>query len=332
MMKKIIVICGPTATGKTRLAISLARKFNGEIISADSRQVYKGMDIGTGKDLPEKSKYVESELRVKNKRIGYFMVKGIKVWGYDLVSPKEEFSVSLYLKIAEKIINNIFSRKKLPILVGGTGLYIKALVTGIPTVTIPKDIRLRKLLEKKTTKELFENIAQLDSIKAANMNSSDRQNPRRLIRAIEVANWRIKHNQVKEIETVPKNEVLEIGLKAEKEFLNERIKKRINYRLNHGMENEVQSLIAKGVSWNNQSMDSLGYRQWKGYLLGKKTKEDVVKQWFSDEKKYAKRQMTWFKKDKSIIWFDVSKSKWEFGIENKVRNWYYKASDNDEKN
>src|SRR5687767_6639381 len=125
-MKKLLVICGPTATGKSSLAFKLARKFNGELISADSRQVYIGMDIGTGKEWGE----------------------GVEIWGYDLVDPDKEFSVAQYLRFATKKISDIEKRGKLPILVGGTGLYIKGVVDGIPTVDVPRNKKLREILEK----------------------------------------------------------------------------------------------------------------------------------------------------------------------------------------
>jgi tRNA dimethylallyltransferase len=137
---KILVVCGPTATGKTSLGIELAKKFNGEIISADSRQVYKEMDIGTGKEWGE----------------------GVDIWGYDLVAPKEDFNVSQFLKFAEEKILDIKSRKKIPIIVGGTGFYIKGIVDGIETVEIPQNKSLRKILEEKTVDELFEMLSGID--------------------------------------------------------------------------------------------------------------------------------------------------------------------------
>jgi tRNA dimethylallyltransferase len=135
MNSKLLVICGPTSTGKTILAISLAKKFNGEIVSADSRQVYKGLDIGTGKDLPKNAKIKYLWM----KKFGFYEIKGIKIWGYDLADPRHSFSVSQYLRFAERVISDISKRGKLPILVGGTGLYIKGVVDGIPTAEIPKN-------------------------------------------------------------------------------------------------------------------------------------------------------------------------------------------------
>ena len=141
-MHQLLLICGPTATGKTHLALDLAKKFNGELISADSRQVYKGLDIGTGKDLP-----VNSKFQMENDKLGFYSINGVKVWGYDLVEPKREFSVAQYIKIANDIIKNIWERGKLPILIGGTGFYIQGIVDGIPRAQIPINNKLRNLLK-----------------------------------------------------------------------------------------------------------------------------------------------------------------------------------------
>ena len=160
-MKKLLVICGATATGKTSLGISLAKKYRGEIISGDSRQVYQKMDIGTGKDIPKGAKY-----KLNNRRTGgYYEISGIRIWGYDLVSPKEEFSVAQYTKIAREVIKDIHKRNKLPILVGGTGFYLKSVVEGIGTVEIPQNKALRENLKILPKDELLEKLAILDSSK-----------------------------------------------------------------------------------------------------------------------------------------------------------------------
>ena len=320
-MNKLLVICGPTATGKTALALSLAKKLapgsGSELISADSRQVYKGMDIGTGKDLPPNTKYKI----LKTKLGGYYKVSGVRIWGYDLVDPKEEFSVALYIKVANKIIDEIWKQGKLPILVGGTGLYIKGVIDGIETVGVKKSFRLRKSLEDKNIEELYGILAQLDPVKAASLNRSDRKNPRRLVRAIEIAQSKIVKVK-KESKAVIHDDVLMIGLKADKKFLDEKIEKRVDRRLSGGFESEVQKLLNAGVSWNFQSMSSLGYRQMRDYFKGKASKDEAIKRWKSEEKKYAKRQMTWFKRDKRINWFDVGKGGWEQSVEKLVKRWY----------
>lgn len=314
-MQKLLVVCGPTSTGKTRLALRLAKKFNGEILSADSRQVYKWMDVGTGKDLPPGAK-----LRIPwFRNFGYYEINGIKVWGYDLADPRGDFSVAGYLRFAERIIADIEKRKRLPIVVGGTGLYVKAIVDGIGTVAIPRSERIRKSLEKKGASELFEMLAQLDPIKAGGMNSSDRKNPRRLIRAIEVA---ISKRKPAINRQPPIKNVLFIGLSVPENILAARIEKRVEERIQAGVEKEIDDLLKKRVSWKNQAMTSLGYRQWKGYFSGQKQMREVVESWMREEKKYAKRQITWFKKDGRIHWFDISKKGFERKVEKMAEKWY----------
>lgn len=299
-MNKLLVICGPTATGKTSLGILLSKKFNGEIISADSRQVYKGMDIGTGKEWGD----------------------GAKIWGYDLVSPKEEFSVSKYLKFAQKCISDIEKRGKLPILVGGTGLYIKGVIDGIPTVDVPRNKRLRKNLEDRPADQLYEQLSQIDSFKAGSMNFSDKKNPRRLIRAIEVATWMIDNSK----KDLPQNkkifDALFIGLTAPPILLEERINRRVEDRITYGFEDEVKRLIDSGVDWNDQSMMSLGYRQWRDFAEGAVERETALSEWKKEERKYARRQMVWWRRDGRINWFDINEPKYRKKVENQVKKWY----------
>ena len=301
-IKSLLVICGPTATGKTSLALKLVRKLNGEIISADSRQIYKGFDIGTGKDLPQIPKWA-------------------KVWGYDLVGPKEEFSVSKYIAFAQKALAGIWSKGKLPILVGGTGLYIKAVVDGIPTAFIPKNFELRENLKDKSTDELFESLAQLDSVRAASMNASDKKNPRRLVRAIEIAQWRLSGVEPKR-KVVKPDSVLFIGLNAPREKLFKVIGERVEKRLREGLVGEVKDLLKSGVSWEDQAMTSLGYRQWRGYFEEKETLPEATKNWLREEQKYAKRQFAWFKRDKRIHWFDITEREFNENVEKLVKKWY----------
>lgn len=278
---KLLVICGPTATGKTALAISLAQKFDAILVSADSRMVYKHMDIGTGKDI---EKYG-------------------KILGYDLVDPNEEFSVSQYSLFAQNTIKKIIEQKKLPILVGGSGLYIKAVVDGIATSNIPPNEVLRENLRDKTAEQLFKILKNSDSKKALEMNDSDRKNPRRLIRAIEIAGKNINTD-------FPQYDVLMIGLSLEKQELEHRIKTRVEQRIKEGMEKEIEYLKSKNF-WNGAPSMTIGYKDFPD--LGK---------WKTEEIKYAKRQTTWFKKDKRIKWFDAGKSGFEKDVEKLTQKWY----------
>lgn len=316
-MKKLLVICGATATGKTSLGISLAKKFKGEIISGDSRQVYQKMDIGTGKDIPKGAIYKNSN----NKTGGYYKISNIRIWGYDLVSPKEEFSVAQYTKIAREVIKDIHKRNKLPILVGGTGFYIKSVVEGIDTVEIPQNKALRNNLKKLPKDELLEKLAILDSSKAGSLNQSDKKNPRRLIRAIEIAIWKLDN-----MGTITKDEKLDydtlfVGLSLPEIILFEKIKKRVLERVN-GVKEEISNLLKGGVKWSDQAMSSFGYKQWKDFFEGSKTEKEVIYKWLLGEKQYSKRQITWFKKYKDINWFDISKPKWKENVEKLVKKWY----------
>lgn len=299
-MKKLLVICGPTATGKTSLAFKLAKEFNGELISADSRQLYKYMDIGTGKEWGE-----------------------LPIHGYDLIDPWEEYSVSAFVKFARKTIKKIIQRGKLPILIGGTGLYIKGVIDGFETVEIPKNDDLRNTLKNKNVNELFEQLATLDSSRAASLNLSDKKNPTRLIRAIEVAIWKIdngdRHVAMNKIRSP--YDPLFIGLTAPTETITKKIAARVEERMNQGFILEVESLLRMGVSWKNQSMKSLGYREVEKFLKQGQTYEEFINDWARGEVKYFKRQLTWFKKDPRINWFDITDGNYAENVENLVKKW-----------
>ncbi len=303
----------------------MAKKFNGEIISADSRQVYKGMDIGTGKDLPVNSKFHLSnpKLEIGNSKLGYYLIQGIKLWGYDLVNPKEEFSVANYLLFVKKIIPDILNRKKLPIVVGGTGFYVKAIVDGIPTLEVPRNSKLREMLMQKNATELYETLSVLNSLKAGSLNSSDKKNPRRLVRAIEVAQYLIDHQlPIDRSAGKNNNDYLFIGLNAQDDFIADKINIRVEERIKNGFPKEVDKLINSGVDWSDQSMVSLGYRQWRDYYEGAVDKSTAISEWKKEERKYAKRQMIWYKKDLRIKWFDISQPFYQKKVENMIQKWY----------
>lgn len=303
MMKKLLVICGPTGTGKTGLALRLAKNFDGEVLSADSRQVYKGMDIGTGKDLGEIEK------------------SGVKVWGLDLVLPNERFSVAQYLEVGERVVESILDRRHLPIVVGGTGLYIKGLIDGISTTQILPNFDLRLRLNKMSVSDLLAELSRVDSSKAKAMNESDRKNPRRLVRAIEIAIDKSKNE--KQVSFSKKDyDVLWVGLKLDKKKLDGRIKKRVMKRIEEGFEEEIKRLLESGVNWEDQALQALGYRQWRTFVEGECERDEAINEWVAEEQKYAKRQMTWFRAEKRIFWFDVGEEGWLNKVEAVVQKWY----------
>ncbi len=264
-MSKILIILGPTATGKTKLAVHLAKENNGEIISADSRQVYKGMDIVTGKDKNEYG--------------------NVPVWGLDLVDPDYIFNVSDFIKFASQKIEDIESRGKLPIIVGGTALYIKSLLEPPETLNIPQDSKLRAELENLTVEQLQERLGE------NNLNESDFKNPRRLIRAIETKG---KKSQTKK----PEYDYKIINLVAPLDFIYEKINKRVDERLTAGAKRELESLLSQGYSFDLPSMTSLGYKD-----------IDSPDLWKLHERQYAKRQVTFIKKfltGRKVIELDVT--------------------------
>lgn len=326
-MKKLLLIAGPTATGKTSLGLQLASKFNGEILSADSRQIYKGMDIGTGKDIPDDFNFSKSRLKFKNIEIGYYS-NGTKIWLVDLVGPDQEFNIAFYKQVAWIVIRKLWNEEKLPIIVGGTGLYFKSLTESIETIHIPPNQKLRKKLESQTIIKLQNKLKKINASRFKKMNSSDRQNPRRLIRAIEISEHqkRLGISKVTATDFLPREEsVLWIGLRAPKSVLYGRIDKRVDRRLKQGAEQEVKKLIKKGYLFNLPAMSALGYRQWQPYFKGKKSKKEVIKRWKLDEYAYARRQLTWFKKNKKIKWFNVTEPEYKKKVVHRVKQWYSKS-------
>ncbi|HEY4516297.1 MAG TPA: tRNA (adenosine(37)-N6)-dimethylallyltransferase MiaA [Candidatus Paceibacterota bacterium] len=300
-MQKILVILGPTASGKSEVAVELAKQFNGEIVSADSRQVYKGLDIGTGKITKKE-------------------MQGVPHYLLDVVSLKKQFSVSDYKKLADKAIDKILKKNKLPIICGGTGLYIDALLGKINIPEVPPNPKLRKQLESKPVAELFNILRNLDPERAGNI---DAKNPRRLIRAIEIAlagpHSTSPSGRVSRGNTLKYN-VLKIGIKIEEKNLKEKINKRIGGWMKKGLVKEVQNLHKGGLSWKRMEEIGLEYRLVALYLQNKITKEKLIDRIQIETWQYAKRQMTWFKRtvrqgggDKKIIWLppNISKMKSE---------------------
>lgn len=299
-MRKVLIICGPTATGKTKLALALAKKFNGELVSADSRQVYKGLDILTGKDLP---------------------VDDIPLWLYDVALPSEPFSVAQYQRLARAVIDDIHRRGKLPILVGGTGLYIRAVVQPIDTASVPQNLSLRKKLHKAAVPQLQKTLMLLDPEKWDQMNHSDSRNPRRLVRAIEVATWNKSHKRA-EAQRAPSYGALWIALTGSRELLKENIENRVRARFSQGVMDEVEKLGDTAGDRSLPAATSLGLVFVRRHIAGEISLEKTIKQWTAQEYDYAKRQLTWFRKEKDISWFDISNADFQKQVEALVGKWY----------
>ena len=290
---KIIVILGPTASGKTGLSIKLAKKFHGEIISADSRQLYKGMDIGTGK-------VTKKEMA----KIPHYLL--------DVANPKKQFTVAQYKRLAERAIKKIIANKKIPIICGGTGFYIQTITDNTTIPEVKPDAKLRAELEKKSAKELFNQLKKLDPRRAKNIDGNNR---RRLIRALEIV---IKSGKkVPILKSEPKYEALIIGIKRNAKELKELIKTRLFKRLKQGMVKEIINLKKSGLSWKRLEDFGLEYRYVAYYLQNKLSYNEMVGKLQKEIEHYAKRQMTWFsahggsasggKKDRKIHWIKNQK-------------------------
>ncbi|MFH1402034.1 MAG: tRNA (adenosine(37)-N6)-dimethylallyltransferase MiaA [Patescibacteria group bacterium] len=281
MQGKIIVILGPTASGKSDLAVDLAREFNGEIISADSRQVYKGLDIGSGKITKKE-------------------MQGVPHYLLDIVKPQTIFTVAKFQKLANKKIEEILKRGKLPIICGGTGFYIQTIVENITYPEVKPDYKLRAQLETLPLSELFGILKKLNPERAKTI---DAKNPRRLIRAIEIV-------QSFPLSAPSANKTgdnfLQIGIKTDREVLKKRIEERFLARVKKGLVAEAQKLHQQGLSYKRFSEIGLAYKYLVLYSRKKISKEDFITESVKAEQRYAKRQMTWFKRDKEIQWFELS--------------------------
>jgi len=297
MSKKLIVILGPTASGKSELAVKLAKKFNGEIVSADSRQVYKGMDIGTGK-IPPDTKNSSNFSTGQAKKKHTFTHKGIPHYCIDVASPKRRFTVVQYRKLALKAINKILKNVHVPILCGGTGFYIQAVVDGIVIPEVKPDWRLRSDLNKLKTEELFKLLKKLDLKRAKII---EKKNKRRLIRAIEIIMKTKKPVPPFKKQPLP-YPVLMSGIKKSPGELKKLIEKRFLKWLRQGLIKEVKNLKKSGLSWQKIEDFGIHYRVVAQFLQNKIDYKLMIENSLKELQNYAKRQMTWFKRDKRIHW------------------------------
>ena len=284
--QKVIVICGPTASGKTALSIELAKKINGEIISSDSMQIYKAMDIGTAKPSKEEMQDIPHHL-------------------LDFVEPNQRYSVAEFKKDAEKAIEEILAKGKTPIVVGGTGLYVDSLIYGIEYQDIELDEKYRQELENRVEKEglakLYEEAKQIDPQAIEKISSNDKK---RIIRILEIYKSTGKTKTQQEIESRKngvKYDYKVFAINWERELLYERINKRVDIMIKQGLIQEVEQLLQKYDEFPT-AMQGLGYKEVVEYLQGKTTYEEMIEKIKMETRRYAKRQITWFKKNKQTIW------------------------------
>ncbi len=287
--QKVMVICGPTASGKTKLGIEVANKINGEIISCDSMQIYKDMNIGTAK--PTKLEMSQAK---------HYLV--------DFVSPTERYSVAEYKKDAEKVIEKILEEGKTPIIVGGTGLYLNSLIYGIDYPNIETDLKYREELENKVNEEGLENLyneaKKIDTEAIEKISPNDKK---RILRILEIYHQTGKNKTEIEAESRKngvKYDYRIFVLNMDREKLYERINKRVDIMIEQGLIEEVKSLVKKYTEFPT-AMQGLGYKEMVEYLDNKITKEEAIEKIKMESRRYAKRQITWFKSYENAIWLNA---------------------------
>lgn len=290
-LPKVVAVIGPTASGKTDLGIFLAKKFNGEVVNFDSRQIYTKMNIGTAKPAGERQE-------IEGRKV--YLVEGVAHRLMDFVDPGTDYSLANFKEDAFKVIDDVLSRGKLPILVGGTGLYFWGVIDNLDLTKTEPNKELRAELESKTPTELVEMLKEQDPESAALI---DLKNPRRVLRALEVFLSTGESFVSRRGKSDPRYNVLQIGLSWPREVLNTRIDQRVEQQIEDGLVEETKKLAAE-YSWKLPSMSGIGYRQMGYFLREEMSLEEAIEVLKRDTRQYAKRQMTWFKRDKKINWID----------------------------
>jgi len=288
----MITILGPTASGKTTLASHLALKLDAEIISADSRQVYRGMDIGTGKDL--------NDYDIEGHKIPYHLI--------DIAEPGSKYNLYEYQKDFHEVYSDICSRGKLPILCGGTGLYIEAVLKGYSLSPVPQNLSLRKSFEGKTLQELTSVLEELKQKTGSNMhNKTDVDSCQRAIRAIEIEKYNLDHPA--SLRQMPQIDSLVIGVNIDRDQRREKITQRLKQRLENGMVEEVRGLLSKGIPADDLIYYGLEYKYITEYIIGKTSYDEMFRGLEIAIHQFAKRQMTWFRgmerRGVNIHWIDA---------------------------
>ena len=289
----MITILGPTASGKTQLAAHLALRLNGEIISADSRQVYRGMTIGTGKDL--------EDYDVDGQHVPYHLI--------DIKEPGEKYNIFEYQEDFKRAYDDIVSRGRQPILCGGSGLYIESVIRGYSLSPVPQNDALRHQLEGKSLAELTQELLRLKALTGSNMhNTTDVDTPQRAIRAIEIETYNLEHpTELRAMEPVPS---LVVGVDIDRDERRRKITQRLRQRLEHGMVEEIKSLLDSGIAADDLIYYGLEYKYVTLYVIGKLSYEEMFRQLEIAIHQFAKRQMTWFRgmerRGVTIHWIDAT--------------------------
>ncbi len=330
-LPRVLIVLGPTSSGKTGLSLQIARKLNGEIINADARQIYKKFNIGTGKPpgrrgkfmghnaylvrVPYLREYEKLSINPKDKPGQESPYPEIPHYLMDFMDPKKIISVAEWRRLALKAIHGITRRGHLPIIVGGTGLYIKALVDNFAIPEVPPNYSMRKAYENQPLEKLVSLLLNMDPDAET---SIDLKNPRRVIRALEICTFTGKPVSKLKTKRPPVIDAFQVGLKWPREELRKRINKSINRMMEEGWPEEVRRLHDSGISWNAPAMTSIGYREMARYIRGEILLSEAVEQAKKATFQYAKRQKTWFKKDNRIHWAKTEKQAQEL-----IRTWYH---------
>ena len=285
-MEKVIVVIGPTSVGKTKMGVALAKKLNGEVISGDSMQVYRQMDIGTAKVTIEE-------------------MEGVTHHCIDILDPKDQYSVHDFQQTVRKQITEITNRGHVPIIVGGTGLYIKAALYDYTFSEMENNHdEINKKYKDYTNEQLYDHLKQIDEESAKILHFNNR---RRVLRAIEIyeQTGQKKSEMINEQEHICLYDAYFVGLTLPRELLYERINLRVDLMMKNGLQGEMESLIKQGLTRENQSMKAIGYKEWFDYFEGKCDLNEVSENIKKHSRQYAKRQYTWFKNQFDVHWYDV---------------------------
>lgn len=285
-MEKVIVVIGPTSVGKTKMGVALAKKLNGEVISGDSMQVYRQMDIGTAKVTIEE-------------------MEGVTHHCIDILDPKDQYSVHDFQQTVRKQITEITNRGHVPIIVGGTGLYIKAALYDYTFSEMENNHdEINKKYKDYTNEQLYAHLKQIDEESAKILHFNNR---RRVLRAIEIyeQTGQKKSEMINEQEHICLYDAYFVGLTLPRELLYESINLRVDLMMKNGLQGEMESLIKQGLTRENQSMKAIGYKEWFDYFEGKCDLNEVSENIKKHSRQYAKRQYTWFKNQFDVHWYDV---------------------------
>ncbi len=300
-MEKVIVVIGPTSVGKTKMGVALAKKLNGEVISGDSMQVYRQMDIGTAKVTIEE-------------------MEGVTHHCIDILDPKDQYSVHDFQQTVRKQITEITNRGHVPIIVGGTGLYIKAALYDYTFSEMENNHdEINKKYKDYTNEQLYDHLKQIDEESAKILHFNNR---RRVLRAIEIyeQTGQKKSEMINEQEHICLYDAYFVGLTLPRELLYERINLRVDLMMKNGLQGEMESLIKQGLTRENQSMKAIGYKEWFDYFEGKCDLNEVSENIKKHSRQYAKRQYTWFKNQFDVHWYDVCLENYSKTIEEVSRD------------